>query len=169
MCKKEEKGVVMQNKRMHTLSSAFTMMELIFTIIIIAILASIAIPKLSATRDDARMSTVAQNIMTTATEVAAYAVAKSKIEPKFTSMSRATKVMVNYDQANDTGNYELDIKWGGDDDCIKLEIQDPEENNSTLIVDKPSTSSNLCKRLQSLIDDSSFPLPLRGSHVLYDN
>ncbi len=169
MCRKEEKGVVMQEKRMHTLSSAFTMIELIFTILIISIVASIAIPKLSATRDDAKMSTVAQNIMTTATEVAAYAVAKARIEPSFSSMSRATKVMINYGQADDTGNYELDIKWGGEDECIKMKVEDPDDNEAKLTVEKPNTNSNLCKRLQSLIDDSSFPLPLRGSHVLYDN
>jgi general secretion pathway protein G len=42
----------------------FTMIELIFVIIIIGILAVIAIPKLSATRDDAKLVTDLQNIPT---------------------------------------------------------------------------------------------------------
>ncbi len=40
---------------------AFTMMELIFVIVIIGILAAIAIPKLSATRDAAEISKIVAN------------------------------------------------------------------------------------------------------------
>ena len=40
----------------------FTMIELIFVIVIIGILAVIAIPKLSATRDDAKVATNLQNL-----------------------------------------------------------------------------------------------------------
>ena len=42
--------------------NAFTMIELIFVIVILGILASIAIPKLSATRDDASTSVEVNNL-----------------------------------------------------------------------------------------------------------
>jgi len=42
----------------------FTMIELIFVIVIIGILAVIAIPKLNATRDDAKVATSLQNLAT---------------------------------------------------------------------------------------------------------
>ncbi len=42
--------------------SAFTQIELIFIIVITGILASIAIPKLAATRDDAKLSTDISNM-----------------------------------------------------------------------------------------------------------
>jgi len=42
----------------------FTMIELIFVIVIIGILAVIAIPKLNATRDDAKIATELQNLST---------------------------------------------------------------------------------------------------------
>ena len=43
------------------MKKAFTMIELIFVIVIIGILASVAIPKMSATRDDAKMSVIITN------------------------------------------------------------------------------------------------------------
>ncbi len=47
----------------------FTMIELIFVIVIIGILAAVAIPKLAATRDDAKSSALAANIRTCLSDV----------------------------------------------------------------------------------------------------
>jgi len=50
---------------------AFTMIELIFVIVILGILAAVAIPKLAATRDDAKIATECTNISACVTDVAA--------------------------------------------------------------------------------------------------
>jgi general secretion pathway protein G len=59
----------------------FTMIELIFVIVIIGILAVIAIPKLNATRDDAKVVTELQNISTCIQDIGAQYTATGK-EPK---------------------------------------------------------------------------------------
>jgi len=47
----------------------FTMIELIFVIVILGILAAVAIPKLAATRDDAKASTELANLATCINDV----------------------------------------------------------------------------------------------------
>jgi len=57
----------MKNKK-----NAFTMIELVFTIVIIGILAAVAVPKLAATRDDARVSTCMNDARGFMQELTAY-------------------------------------------------------------------------------------------------
>ena len=54
----------------------FTMIELIFVIVILGVLASVAIPRLAATRDDAEVAKAATNLTTAVTDIAAYYTAK---------------------------------------------------------------------------------------------
>ena len=49
----------------------FTMIELIFVIVIIGILAAVAIPKLAATRDDAKAVKAVQNVATCLSDIGA--------------------------------------------------------------------------------------------------
>ena len=50
----------------------FTMIELIFVIVILGILAAVAVPRLTATRDDAEIAKAATNVSTLISDIGAY-------------------------------------------------------------------------------------------------
>ena len=56
------------------------MIELIFVIVILGVLASVAIPRLAATRDDAEVAKAATNLTTAISDITAYYTAKGKFE-----------------------------------------------------------------------------------------
>ena len=58
------------------MKKGFTMIELIFVIVILGILASVAIPRLAATREDAEISTGIANIRTLLSDATSYYAAK---------------------------------------------------------------------------------------------
>ena len=69
----------------------FTMIELIFVIVILGVLASVAIPRLAATRDDAEVAKAATNLTTAVSDITAYYTAKGKFSTPndFTKITNA--------------------------------------------------------------------------------
>jgi general secretion pathway protein G len=148
--------------------NAFTMIELIFVIVILGILAAVAIPKFAATRGDAMTSKLAQNIMISAAEISTYAMSQAKVDSNFTVMSNAMSVMQKSGEAVLSSN-KAEIKAGNVDDCITVSV---DVNNTTgtdtlNVVSEDANGDSLCLALQSAIDENKYPMKLRGTNVSY--
>ncbi|WP_434580992.1 type II secretion system GspH family protein [Sulfurimonas sp. NW15] len=159
----------MKNKsQKHSFHSAFTMIELVFVIVILGILAAVAIPKLSATRGDAEVSKMAMSIMTGASEIASYAMSKAKTENNLSVMSNAIASLESSGEANvSIADKKAVFKVGSVNDCATIQIQTgPNDDNLTLSFGNAG-SDTLCTALQSAIDATQYPMKLRGTSVTY--
>ena len=120
------------------MKKGFTMIELIFVIVILGVLASVAIPRLAATRDDAEVAKAATNLTTAVSDITAYYTAKgnfSGVSSDFTKVTNAlTKdgklqmkgkdcASITLPTANTTQNandkVEITLKFNGTDQACK--------------------------------------------------
>ena len=62
------------------MKKGFTMIELIFVIVILGILASVAIPRLAATREDAEIATTIANLRTLLSDATSHYAAKGNFD-----------------------------------------------------------------------------------------
>ena len=137
------------------------MIELIFVIVIIGILAAVAIPKLAATRDDAKISALANSVANAANEIVAFAVANGNTESDFTLMSNAVKEMVNTGEAVQSGS-TLNIKINDTADCLIMEINASAGDSNLTIIYGNTAGDSICQGLQDTVDDEKYPIPLTG-------
>ena len=122
----------------------FTMIELIFVIVILGVLASVAIPRLAATRDDAEVAKAATNLTTAVSDITAYYTAKGK----FSQTTDFTKITNALDKS---GN--LNVK--GKTACVKVTL--PTNTTGTtqtstveLTLTFQPTADAVCKQLTKL-------------------
>ncbi len=144
--------------------SAFTMIELIFVIVIIGILAAVAIPKLMGTRDDAKVASKMMKIGNIVEELTSYAASQGTVETNLSKMSNTVAELVSAGEATDEEN-ETKIKMDGVD-CIDIKIvhtdTDDDLNVSTIA---NGSSDALCKYLQSKVSAQLYKVRLRGNSV----
>ncbi|WP_297441905.1 type II secretion system protein [Sulfurimonas sp.] len=146
------------------MKNAFTMIELVFVIVILGILAAVAIPKLAATRDDAKVSMLAQNIGTAVGEISSYTISKGAADKNFLLMSNAMQKMKNSGNAVLSDNKSV-ISIDGVD-CISIDVV-KNATNDDLKVSFISSTNQKCLSLQSAIGTQNYFIKLRGSGVVY--
>ncbi|WP_172230436.1 type II secretion system protein [Campylobacter canadensis] len=96
------------------MKKGFTMIELIFVIVILGILAAVAIPKINATRDDAEKVKSAQNIVTLIGDLGSYYTAQGEFNADITKMTNVAFSSTAKDTAK--------LKIGKDDNCLTIKV-----------------------------------------------
>ncbi|EHJ4643663.1 prepilin-type N-terminal cleavage/methylation domain-containing protein [Campylobacter coli] len=100
------------------MKKAFTILELVFVIVILGILAAIALPKMSSSKDEAEVSKSLNNLKTLINDISIYTLKNSHLS-SIKTMSNVSGVE-NVDLGNFNGTKEVNFRVGEDKECIKL-------------------------------------------------
>lgn len=93
---------------------AFTILELVFVIVILGILAAIALPKMSSSKDEAEVSKSLNNLKTLINDISIYALKNDHLSSMKT-MSNVSGVENVFN-----GTKEVNFRVGDDKECLKL-------------------------------------------------
>ena len=128
------------------MKKGFTMIELIFVIILIGILGAVAIPKLAATRDDAEVAKALSDLRTATSDFIAYYTAKGQ----FGKISDMTNVSASRWSA-DVNLTDNPTFITHNEACLQFQIG--ADGNFTISPVTASPSNTICK---SLINSKAF-------------
>ena len=133
------------------MKKGFTMIELIFVIVILGILASVAVPRLAGTKADAEESAAVANLRTLVSDLNTYYVATGDF-PNTTTWSQITNVPLEGATAavsttGSGGTSTAQLKVGGED-CIGVHIVKGADITYIKFTKNNATSGSVCEKVQ---------------------
>ena len=148
---------------------AFSIIELIFVIVIIAILASVAIPKLSATRDDAKASILAKAIQSVKSEISSAILANNRVPTTTNEMIKISNTLRDLSNFILVNNKVINIVDTDDNSsvCKKITIDDSDISNIKLTITDGAGDTAICKGVKRLIPDNNTSFTIAGNLVNY--
>ena len=137
---------------------AFSMLELIFVIIVLGILATIAIPKLSATRGDAKAVSIKSDVKLATDSITAYYMAQGNIDDISKAVTLDNSRWTLTSNTNSTNNLAFIFKTvSNNKECLRMEIDDIDTTNKTFKIaiakNASGTSGNndaVCSKLRKI-------------------
>ena len=164
--------------------AGFTMIALIFVIVILGILAAVAIPKLAATRDDAQISKIVTNISTIQSELSGYVLSQGNVPLSDANITLASNT---YAAGTDSGYIATvvttapsgDVALGTTGTSARISFYDSADtaiqtvcavidlNSTTMVVqdNNLTTNSNICDGVIAQVTDAN--ISLAGQRVVY--
>ena len=138
------------------MKKGFTMIELIFVIVILGILASVAIPRLAATRTDAEIAAAVANIRTLISDAAAYYAVKGEFDSTV-KWRDITNVPLYKDwtgvpiDSSDQAVKAVYLGVADDKECILLGLVDRSGNTPAHIEfwPKSGVTGDVCKQVRN--------------------
>jgi len=150
------------------MKKAFTLIELIFIIVLISILTMVAVPKLLATRDDALIAKNSGYVVGVMTEISTYITANGESKDDLSEMSSILKMLKEESRIIiDIVNKSAKIKIGEDSSCITIDIDSTDTTELLKTVFSISTTDRVCSMVQLFIREKDYPLVVRGRLIKY--
>ncbi len=151
------------------MKKAFTMIELIFVIVIIGILASVALPRLSATRDDAKASILAKAIQSVKAEISSAILANNRVPTTTSEMIKVSNTLRDLSNFILVNNKVIDIVDTDDNSsvCKRITIDDSDISNIKLTLTDGTGDTAICKGVKRLISDNNTSFTIAGNLVNY--
>lgn len=127
------------------MKNAFSLLELIFAILIIGIIASVAVPKFIDSKDEALASTIKRDIVSATIAIQSYAL----LDDTLTDIDKAitlSKTNWSVDAGKAVFNSPKDKA------CVSIEIKDVNDVKSLDIDIDETSSDSVCKKLKDDYD-----------------
>ena len=132
------------------MKKGFTMIELIFVIVILGVLASVAIPRLAGTKTDAEVATAVANLRTLVDDAGGYYTVNDEFGAGDTGAKWSEFTNVPLNNSNGVASTSEGIIKIAGQNCIRVQVQDGTDNiPAHILVSKDGTNKNsgICKEV----------------------